>query len=143
MLDALDISGYLIRLAGCREQESLTNLKIQKLLYYAQGHALGLWSRILFPERILAWQLGPVVVEVYREYERFGSSSIPIPQDFDLSKFDTDTISLLEDVFGRYGNYSAAQLVDMTHAESPWRKARINSEISVKSMQDFFSRRPL
>jgi uncharacterized phage-associated protein len=54
---------YLVRLdptAG----DSISNLKLQKLCYYAQAWSLALRGKPLFPERIEAWAQGPVVPEL-------------------------------------------------------------------------------
>lgn len=137
MLAAIDVAEYFVSIES---QDFLTNLKIQKLLYYAQGVALARWSGQLFPEKIVAWQLGPVVIEVYKEYEKYGGSPIPLASNFDLSKYDTETQNLLNKVFEKYGRFSAARLVDMTHSEAPWKMTKINREISIKHLQDFFSK---
>ena len=101
---------------------------------------LAKWSAQLFPERIVAWQLGPVVIEVYKEYEKYGGSPIPLAANFDLDLYEKDTKRLLNEVFEEYGRFSAARLVDMTHNETPWKMTKINREISIKHLQDFFSK---
>lgn len=141
MLTAKEVAEYFISTVDLELQDFLTNLKIQKLLYYSQGYALGSWSAPLFPEKIIAWQLGPVVMEVYKEYEKYGASPVPLPSDFDVSKYDSSTKGLLDKVHGEYGHFSASELVDMTHEESPWIMTKINREITVRHMQDFFSKK--
>jgi uncharacterized phage-associated protein len=39
----------------------ISNLKLQKLLYYAQGFYLAIYGKALFEEDIVAWEHGPVV----------------------------------------------------------------------------------
>lgn len=140
MLAAKDIAEYFVSIVDLERQDFLTNLKIQKLLYYAQGFAWGRWSSSLFPERILAWQLGPVVVEVYKEYERYGASAVGLSTTFNIKKYDVQTKDLLNEVFDRYGRISAARLVDMTHSEPPWRNTKINHEITTRELQAYFSK---
>jgi uncharacterized phage-associated protein len=138
VLSAKDVAEYYISIANPERQDLLTNLKIQKLLYYGQGFALGRWRSILFPERIIAWQLGPVVLEVYEAYGKYGASPVPLSPYFDPNKYEPDTKVLLNKVFSSYGQYAASTLVDMTHGEPPWKKTKINHEISIKHMQDYF-----
>ncbi len=66
MLKAIDISAYFIDYAYRGEEygELISNLKLQKLLYYAQGFHLALYDKLLFSEDIEAWQHGPVVRDV-------------------------------------------------------------------------------
>jgi uncharacterized phage-associated protein len=138
MLAARDVAEYFISILDLEAQDFLTNLKVQKLLYYAQGLALAYWSARLFPEKIIAWQLGPVVIEVYKDYEKFGGSPLSLSPNFSPDNYDKETKKLLKKVFDEYGKYSAGKLVDMTHNETPWKKTKINSEISIKHIQDFF-----
>jgi uncharacterized phage-associated protein len=48
------------------EGDLISNLKLQKLCYYAQGLALAVRDQPLFPEPIEAWLHGPVVPTLYR-----------------------------------------------------------------------------
>jgi uncharacterized phage-associated protein len=51
----------------------MSNLKLQKLMYYAQGFSLVLFNKPLFPERIEAWIHGPVIPAVYHKYKGYGA----------------------------------------------------------------------
>jgi uncharacterized phage-associated protein len=140
MLKALDVAEYFVSIVDLESQDFLTNLKVQKLLYYSQGFSLAIFRGVLFPEKIYAWQLGPVVKEVYKNYERFGASPVELSADFNLAKYDSETKDLLNEVFDVYGQFSASRLVEMTHNEPPWKNTRINNEISIKHLQDYFSK---
>lgn len=142
VLTAQDVAEYFLTIID-RENagDTLTNLKIQKLLYYAQGFSLAINHRPLFNEKIIKWNLGPVVVEVYEHFRKYGADSIPAPDDFDISKFDDDEKELLNEVFEVYGQFSAAALVNMTHEEAPWRMTRDKAEIEHKRLQNFFTSR--
>jgi uncharacterized phage-associated protein len=119
---ALTIAKWFIAWAEANDDE-LSNLKLQKLLYYAQGHHLAEHHRPLFGESIQAWSHGPVVAQVYYEYRSFESSSIVLPPDdpFTWDQVDPDTADLLGKVWNTYGGYSAGRLRNMTHEEPPWR----------------------
>src|SRR5580693_2299753 len=69
---ALTIAKWFIAWAEA-EDEELSNLKLQKLLYYAQGHYLAESGRSLFTDQLQAWSHGPVVPQVYYEYKDNGN----------------------------------------------------------------------
>ena len=89
---AKNVAKYLIYLASRefigdnREREGITNLKLQKVLYFAQVHYLTILNRPLFSDKIEAWEYGPVVPGVYRQYRSKGSNPI-------ISEEDTSTLS--------------------------------------------------
>ncbi len=116
---------FFIMLANQSEDDFITNLKLNKLLYYAQGVHLARTDTPLFGEEIEAWQYGPVVPSVYRTYKVCGRNPIPA-QDGSLSKddFDPEDLETLLDVEREYGQYTGAKLVSLTHSQgSPWRGA--------------------
>ena len=45
--------------------DSITNLKLQKLVYFAQRVSLALNNKALFQEEIQAWKHGSIVPELY------------------------------------------------------------------------------
>ena len=78
---ALDIAKKLILKAQNDEPnggERLTNLKLQKLLYYQQGYHLAAFGTPLFSEDVEAWMYGPVVPTVYDVFSAYGSSALPV-----------------------------------------------------------------
>lgn len=137
---ASDIASALVALSDPEKGDIISNLKLQKLLYYAQGFHLALYRSPLFNEEILAWQYGPVVPEVYHEYKDNGSYAI-FPQDgFDLSFLDPDQIQLLIDIYEIFGQYSAIKLMNMTHDELPWKSTSIGGVISKRKLANYFAK---
>ena len=134
---ALDVAEYFLA-KGELEEDLLSHLKLQKLLYYAQGFHLALAGRRLFDEDILAWDHGPVVREVYDRYREFGSN--PIPRDgrqngFPFTSSQKDT---LDQVFMAYGQFSAWRLRQLTHDEPPWQETPRNGVIAPSAMKKYF-----
>ena len=132
-----------VRLRDLRadDDELITNLKLQKLLYHAQGFHLAAFDHPLFGERIMAWAHGPVVPAVWREYRDFGSAPLPEPTEFPMIALDDAARSLLDEVHSVYGQFSAWRLREMTHAEPPWKDAVRNSVISHDAMKRYFKTR--
>ena len=91
MLTCHDVANYFLALVDEDAGDTISNMKLQKLVYYAQGFYLALYGKPLFPERIEAWDQGPVIPELYRRFEKFGAKAIEKPEEVDFSKFDSQT----------------------------------------------------
>jgi uncharacterized phage-associated protein len=102
----------------------VTPLSIEKLLYYAQGWSLAIRDEPLFTEEIQAWRYGPVIPSAYRRFRGYKSGAIPrsAVTTKPTSLLSDSVIDLLAWVWDRYGIYSGPQLIEMTHAEEPWRE---------------------
>lgn len=137
----VEVAKYFLAQSSEDAGDLISNLKLQKLVYYAQGFCLALNGRPLFEERIEAWLHGPVVPELYHQYKDCGSGHIPHPKGFDLDVFTTEERELLDEVYEFYGQYSAWRLRQLTHDETPWRenyREGSNQVISQESMSRFF-----
>ncbi|TAF08655.1 MAG: DUF4065 domain-containing protein [Nostocales cyanobacterium] len=139
MLSCHDVAKYFLAQTNEEAGDLISNLKLQKLLYYAQGFHLALYDEPLFPESIEAWTYGPVVPQVYRAYKKYDSGAIPIPEDIDFSKYDQQSRELLDEVYSVYGQFSAWKLLSLIHEEEPWKNSREgNSVISHQVMKNHF-----
>lgn len=138
------------------EGAELQPLKLQKLVYYAAGYYLGAYDAPLLNCSIEAWDYGPVVPELYREFREFGGQPITrfaTENDFDLTPVPIPTgngqvMNVVNYVWETYKNFTGLQLSDMTHAdETPWNRVRKerpgikNADIDEKALKDYF--RPL
>ena len=135
---AKNVSEYFLCLSDPDVGEIISNLKIQKLVYYAQGFHLALHRTKLFEEDIIAWEHGPVVESLYQEYKIFGNQAIPQPEYFEESVFSESQLMLLKEVYEVYGQFSAWKLRNMTHSERPWLETKKNCVIDPKLMEEFF-----
>jgi uncharacterized phage-associated protein len=136
-----EVAKYFLTLGDEEAGDLLSNLKLQKLCYYAQGFHLALFGKPLFEDSIEAWTHGPVVPELYHAYKQHGSGAIPMPQGFEVESINKDVRELLDEVYNTYGQFSAWKLRNMTHDEAPWVQAYgrgAGAVISQDSMQDFF-----
>jgi uncharacterized phage-associated protein len=125
MIDCLIAARYFIaRAYEDRVEAEMTNMKVQKLLYYAQSLNLALYDEPLFEEEIQAWRHGPVCPPAYKFYSDFEAKQLPIPRKESLSQLPPEKQELLEEIWGCFGHYHAYQLSDMAHEELPWKKAR-------------------
>jgi uncharacterized phage-associated protein len=142
MSKAIDVGKYFLSRVDDESGDSISNLKLQKLLYYAQGFHLAAYDEPLFPERIEAWAHGPVVPDVYHRLKQFGADPVQLPQDVDLDEiFGDREKELLDEVYSVYGQFSAAALRNMTHDEPPWKQTAQGCTISYDLMRDYFKTR--
>ncbi len=139
---ALDIAKKLIFKAQNDEPnggERLTNLKLQKLLYYQQGFHLAFFGTPLFAENVEAWMYGPVVPAVYDEYSSYGSSALPeVSEPISLTEEEE---RLFNEVYDAYREFSAIGLMNRTHSERPWIEAVPHDRGTVipqESMKSYF-----
>lgn len=133
---ALDIANKIISKTDLEHGDTISNLKLQKMMYYQQGFHLAYFGTPLFDEDIVAWQYGPVVPSIYQEYKSFESNSISTSKE-GISLSD-DEEELFNNVYEEYNQFSAVALMKMTHEESPWKTTEINSVISRDKMAAFF-----
>ncbi len=127
-----------------QEGDLITNLKMQKLLYYAQAWYLVNFEKPLFDEQILAWNLGPVIRSVYDEFKEFVHTPIIFEDDFEEihKQFNKEDLNFLDDFYDQFINYSAHDLVNMSHNEEPWKKAykTVSQIIDSEIMKDFYTK---
>ena len=84
MSRALDVAQYIIDFC-CKEGQPISNLQLQKILYYVQLNFL-VRGQTLFDDDFIALDFGPAILEVYNLYCGFGGSKIIIhfPQEVNL-----------------------------------------------------------
>lgn len=145
-MDIIDVSAtffYCFKLyPSCTP---ITHLKLQKLMYYAQGFSMARNGMKIFDECFEAWDHGPVCRRLYDEYK--GMSYYEIPDE--MVKGDPKNIlencnvwNIIMEVWRVFGKMSGKQLEMLTHRELPWisamKKGR-NTQFSDQEMQSFFS----
>ncbi len=144
MLSCYDVAKYFVYLAYKNRQKkidgdhSITQLKLQKLLYYAQGFYLALYDKPLFSESICAWKRGPVVAELWHEYKKFGSIDIPFPGEVDLPVDNGKIAIFLDALYEKIGYFSPFKLSAMTHKEGPWTSTSPDCEITQEAMKLYY-----
>lgn len=155
--NVLDVSRYVIEYSN-EKGYGISNLKLQKILYFIQAYFLINKEEPCFLEKIEAWDFGPVVPKAYREYKQYGSSNIPTMKsfiDFDDENiwrterrlYEDNMISkedklLINAVIDRFAQFSATDLVTLTHNQDPWKDAyepHKNKEITAKMIKEYFN----
>ena len=140
-ITALDVSKFLLSL------KSMTNLKLQKMIYLVYAEYLEKTGRKLFKDDIIAFKYGPVVPSVYEYYKDNGRNNIQVDKDEEifaqeitlpmvLARFlqsldEKNVIDSIQSTFEKYGQLTASELVAITHRKgTPWDHTNINDIIT-------------
>jgi uncharacterized phage-associated protein len=130
MNDPRVVANYLLDVAA-RRGTPVTNLALQKLLFFAHAISLTENKTGIVAGYFEAWKFGPVHPTVYQAFKAAGSAAI----DFRCESFDpvsrvhkplgvlTDqaTRDICDRVMMQFGRMSAGRLVDVAHADGgPW-----------------------
>lgn len=139
--NVLDIANKLLFLADDGNGELMSNMKLQKMLYYQQGYHLALFDEPLFEEDLEAWMYGPVVPSVYEHYKINGSKGIQPEKS--VIKLTNKEEALFNEVYRIYGVYSATGLMNLSHSEKPWNSVPTGTGnvISKSTLKMFFKKK--
>lgn len=143
MADVQKVADFFIE-AAASQRDYVTNLKLNKLLYFAQVLSLVRRNEPLFSDPIEAWDLGPVVSSIYHSYK--GNKNKPIKSassDCYQEFLDEDEQEILVETMLTFGQYTATALVNKTHVKGgPWETSYgTNNVISIEAMRDYYMSR--
>lgn len=142
---AMEIADWFLRRVDRESGDSITHLKLQKLVYYAQAWYLANHGKPLIEEDCEAWAHGPVFQSVYDKFKNNSWDALPATPK--PPTIDGAISSFLEQVYKVYGPVSAKVLENQTHKEAPWvntrgdlrPEARCNSPIKKTMIRDFYA----
>lgn len=136
------IAKYIISYCN-KNEKNITNLVLQKIMYYVQGYFLKKFNLLAFNSNINKWPYGPVVPDAYYDYYINGAKPIYIDEEFRdtyLNNINNKKHSvLLNKIIDSCMEMSASTLVEKTHCEKPWSSTQMRSEISENKILDFFN----
>ncbi|NEZ47944.1 DUF4065 domain-containing protein [Clostridium niameyense] len=154
--NVLDVCRLIINYCA-EKRHPISNIKLQKILYYVQAAFLVEKKKICFEEKILNWTYGPVVEEAYREFRIYGGQNIPKQEEyntisynsidskihfsketFDESKFCEDDEKIIKKIVDLYIDKEPFYLVKKTHKEDPWLNTSQNEVISIESIRKYY-----
>lgn len=119
-----DVAKYVLDKLG-----EMTTMKLQKLVYYCQAWSLVWDEEPLFDDGIEAWVNGPVVRRLYDAHRgKFSVDASDIHGD--PGRLSADQRETIDSVIKYYGPRSSQYLIDLTHREEPWKKARERDSLS-------------
>ena len=138
MCSCLEAAKYFISLQGYDAGDAISNLKLQKLMYYAQGFYLALHDKPLFKEDFEAWEHGPVIPFLYQLYRSCGSGALPRDDYFDPDTYSPEDKKFLNDIYDTFGQYSAWALRELSHQTPPWYNTPRNMVIPKDVIKTYF-----
>ncbi len=119
--NCFEIANYFIDIAH-EFGSFISNLKLQKLIYYAQAWYLAMFDEQLFDDDFEAWVHGPVIYKLWKQYKKYSYNTIT--EEPGANNFDESVQNYLAEVTKVYFPYDAYELELMTHKEAPWIDAR-------------------
>ena len=147
---------------GLKPTPTITQLKLQKLVYFAHGWYMAFCEDPLVDnEYVEAWKFGPVFPSLYQEFKYYGRDPIrersgtfvrasPRGVRFvaEEEPNDSDVIAILDKVWDVYGWRTAGQLSTMCHEEgTPWditrrrTQGRVNANIEDELIREHFKKK--
>ena len=134
-----EIAAYIID-KSISDGNPVSNLKLQKLLYYVQAASLLRRNEVLFSDDIVAWRYGPVVKIVYNIYKYYSRDDINERTGQDHSNIDEESREIIDLVLEKKAKCSAIDLVEATHNEQPWIETNLNDVIPISTIREYFSK---
>lgn len=137
---------------GIEEGQFVTQMKLQKMVYFAHGYHLAKYGEPLITEKFEAWKFGPVVEDIYQTYKLYGSDPImdtfflpKPPRAFRYKPLSETAVDAIEYTWKVTKNLSGAQLSQWSHLDgSPWAKtydpANPSVAIPEESIRDYFQK---
>lgn len=121
-LSASLIAKWFVARTSDDAERDLSNLKLQKLLFLAQSRYIHEHGFPLIKEDFEAWDHGPAVGVVYREYSIFRGSPVlvELADDGPWTRLPASAVAVLDQTWDEFGGYSAVKLRDITHKLGPW-----------------------
>lgn len=135
MITALNAAKYIASTYRRMYNEDITEMKLHKLLYFAQRESLINTDVGLFPETFEGWRFGPVIPSIRRAFSDIKKSSVDYIDDYSRS--------ILDETMRRYGGKDPWSLSRLSHGEYSWKNSRkgiseyqnSNNEISIDDIR--------
>ena len=129
-MDGRAVANFVLDFCDARGR-IVTNLSLQKIVYFCHVWSLVACGRPLFKHQFEAWQYGPVLQYLYREFKSFDDRPITTRakrinsttggREIVPYGFDTETAALLDRVVDFYSRLRAGDLVALSHVRGgPW-----------------------
>ncbi len=108
---AIDVANYVIGYAN-KLGQSVTNPKLQKILYFIQGYGYSKLNKQLIDADFEAWTYGPAIRNIYIEFSRFGSLLITdfYKSNYENIYFDNKDKIFLNNIIKELNKFSFTKL---------------------------------
>ena len=140
MYKAIEVANYIIEHEHSKDRE-ISNLRLQKLLYFIQARFFIEYEKPCFDDRIEAWIFGPVVVNVYHEYQYYGGMDITNLRGGGVGIISSQHQKIINEELEEFSKYRVYEMQDIIEHQTPWVHAKrnwFNNEITKEAIWDFF-----
>lgn len=127
MLDVVKVASYISRRYEREYGSQIDEMKLHKLLYFAQRESIIQLDQPLFADSFQAWKYGPVLVQIRSLYKQ-GKLTERLTSE-EIATYQT----VFDKVFEQYAPKDAWSLSSITHGEISWQKARVGIPAGVNS----------
>lgn len=146
-MKAIDIANYIVELANY-EVRPISNLMLQRILYFVQGISLARFGKPAFEDDIIAWIASPIVEEPYYEYCMWGCLDIyRMPKKETFNKMPKELSLLIRSVYHKAITYSVLEINwAICNKDTPYDKAyrrrpyEANLVIHKAELEDYFKK---
>lgn len=138
MAKAIDVARYLVSLRDIDEENkvyySLSNLKLQKLLYYCQGgHYKWDNKRLITDKYFELWRYGAAIESVYKKFSKYGQNDIRASKkEMDSIRLSTEERETIESVWKQLRDLHSFTLVESIRDDAPHKEAAKNKSIFIQ-----------
>lgn len=127
MMKALTLAQYIIN-KSLQEKEPISNLQLQKILYFLQVQYYHFSREFLILDDFYAWQYGPVIPDVYYKYCNHGGFKILSESNTD-DDIELEIASFVDREIKPLRQLSPWDLVEKTHQKGgAWDQTYQNGE---------------
>lgn len=113
-----DVAIYLINEYKKITTQDIDELKLHKLLYFAQREKIAIYNKPMFKENFEAWKFGYVNRSVRKLYKK------NINELLSTKKLNAEDKNIIYNIIYQYGIYDSWKLSDLSHKEISWINAR-------------------
>ena len=114
----IDVANYIYNEYKKVSSSDIDEMKLHKLLYFAQREAVAITSKPMFLDEFEGWKYGPVNREVRKHYTSNGISLK------DIKDISTENAYIVRNIIAQYGIYEAWKLSEISHNEISWINSR-------------------
>lgn len=117
------------------KEQDITNLSVQKLLYFSQIVALANSNNLLFEDVPDAMNYGPVYRKVHNRLKKYSWDLIDKEEFLNGEdiQIDEESKEVIDAVLKTFGRYSGHVLSTLSHMTDPWKKAEKNKSKTISN----------
>lgn len=122
------------------EEQKVSPLKLQNILYFLYAYALSAWNKTLWSNNFEKWVIGPVIPELYYDYSKNGvrlfnleEHFVKIPEIPNWDRFDLE--ALVIDLSKKYNDIELAKLAH----DDVWKNTDISSIMKAEDIAKYYS----